>query len=184
MILDKERQELQRKREQMILEKEEMLHNKEIELDRKEKWLRHQAEMQQQIKTANQYEEELNKREISAEEKLFILRRREQQLDRVEQTLMIGKQKQPESTLVEIPSHTEKKECIAEGLSFETVVDNDSSTRRKETKDIGIETDVPEKSQFFPKFSTFSGDEPKQKNESSFSEWTFVLPEKEDIPIR
>ena len=85
----------------MILEKEEMLHNKEIEFDRKEKWLRQQAEMQQQIKTANHYEEELNKRKISAEEKLFILRRREQQLDRVEQTLMTDKQKQPESTLVE-----------------------------------------------------------------------------------
>ena len=54
-------------------------------------------------------------------------------------------------------------------------MNTESSIKRKETKDIWIETDVPEKSQFFPKFSTFSGDEPKQKNESSFSEWKFEV---------
>ena len=39
-----------------------MLRKKEIGLDRREKWLRHQAELQQRIQIADPYDEELNSR--------------------------------------------------------------------------------------------------------------------------
>ena len=152
-----------------------MRRKKEIELDRREKWLRHQAEMQQRIQNADPYDEELNSREREFEEKLLILKRREQEIKRIEQTLIPVKQERPESILCIAQTNHEDKEFMQDTTKPIVNMNTDSNIRRKETKDIGIETDVPEKSQFFPKFSTFSGDEPKQKNESSFSEWKYEV---------
>ena len=150
--LDRERREVQLKREQLILEKEELLRKKEMELDRKETWLRFQAEIQRQIQTENQNDQELRNREKTAEEKYLLLKRRDQELKNVEQTLVHDRQKLTESMKQESPRLIDKKGCTVDGINFEDGIGNDSSTRRKETKEIGIETDVPEKSPFFPKF--------------------------------
>ena len=43
------------------------------------------------------------------------------------------------------------------------------------TPDRGTDAFTQGKASFFPKFSTFSGDEPKQKRESSFEEWQYEV---------
>ena len=43
------------------------------------------------------------------------------------------------------------------------------------TIDRGTETLLPEKTTFFPKFSTFSGEDQKQRKESSFEEWKYEV---------
>ena len=43
------------------------------------------------------------------------------------------------------------------------------------TTDRGTDAFTQGKASFFPKFSTFSGDEPKQRRESSFEEWQYEV---------
>ena len=164
-----------------------MLRKKEIELDRREKWLRHQAEMQHRIQNADPYDEELNSRERELEEKLLILKRREQEIKRIEQTLIPVKQERPESILCIAQTNHEDKEFMQDTTKPIVNMNTDSNIRRKETKDIGIETDVPEKSQSFPNFLHFLGMNQSRKMKAASQNGSMkysVLLKKADILIK
>ena len=170
--------------------REEEIRQKEMELNRREKQLKYQAEIQSKV-SVDPYEEELMLQEKEMEEKMLKLRQREKQIEKAES---MNKEKShpevsKESAAAKSPDNQEPGPQHTQ-IKTETVI-NEIVTGEKRTAtspkkqtaeqkdnnttDRGTDAFTQEKASFFPKFSTFSGDEPKQRRESSFEEWQYEV---------
>ena len=171
--------------------REEEIRQKEIDLERRERQLKYQLEEESE-QGIDPYEAELALKEKELEEKMALLRTRERQLanneamnkatvyrNRNESTATkeVGQPVLLKKEIMTAANAEDKQTEIVTPEMKDLVVPKEQIIKQKDLKRIDRGTDAfpQEKAPFFPKFTTFSGDEPKQKKEITFEEWKYEV---------
>lgn len=190
------------RKEQMLRAQEEELRRKELELQEREDWIKRQEQMELERETSDPYEELLNEKEQKMKLKLEELKKKEKQLSERElklkhnrsgRTLVpqnvekessvkeMGVTKQGDDEKKEIAAKDETKMHSKQAETMTTIDRKDTETQTEEPTEEGTQTttesktSIQDKHFYFPKFSVFSGEEPKPKTESSFEEWKYEV---------
>lgn len=202
---DKTVTERRMRKEQMLKAQEEELKRKEIELQEREHWLEYQEQMELERERVDPYEQLLDEKEQKMKLKLEELRKKEQRLRERESKIQQHRNGQESIVpKLEKESTNEQKDVTKQEadakkeIETKDVKEVDASTQidvmtTSSRKDMGTQTDesidgtiqiktdlttstpIQDKPFYFPKFSVFSGEEPKPKNESSFEEWKYEV---------
>lgn len=181
------REECDRK-ERELTEREENLRKKQRELDDYEKVILQQEEQEHKKRNTDPYEDLLAKREKDFKQRVLVMKQKEEDLIKREQSL-----KERELSLLlsksRVPTHADGNTNKVEESVKKEVQKGSGVTELKATvnKEIAA-TSTEKKSQvteplmtitenltLFPKFSIFSGEDPTPKNEVSFEEWKFEV---------
>lgn len=139
--------ELGRKREQWMKSQEDQIRLREMELEIKSEELVKQEKLISHTKEHEVYEAKLNKREQDIRNKLQELAEKEENLKRREDHLRISTRMHEVAAVDETPH----------------------SVRHEEYQGFHGQQSL------YPKFSIFSGEEPKPKNEATFEEWQYEV---------
>ena len=183
----------QKERIRAMKAREEKMKQKEMELERREQRLKIEAEQQSQFEDIDPLEAELLMREKELEEKMNRLRLREEeivkaetsrnyrplpetrmQVTKGETTDRKYKLEQPEPNKVESAKKV-NADPNTENSAPVTDVLSDQNDSKKVDKGTETEKSQQEKTAFFPKFSTFSGEDQKQRKDSSFEAWKYEV---------
>ena len=174
--------------------REEAVKKKELELNKRQNWIETQRKMKKERESFDPYEEALSLKEKELEEKLRRLKEREIEIEKqecafrneeIKQTDIIVKEEKEqiksekvESIQADLQDDRTRSESVPSGASIEqkeseaTRQDNELA---KHIERLRCESNTEEKnlkkSFYFPKFSIFSGEEPKPKGEASYEEW-------------
>ena len=166
--------ERRRRREQFIKEEEERIRLHELDLNRREARIQHMEQTQKMFLF-----DPLEEKERKLQEDRKRLEAREIEIYKREEALKERQllktdpltQKENKSESITQPANkTELRKDIDKRMSIKG--ENNEST---ELKGISSENIYPEKQLTFPKFSVFSGEDPKPKSEATFEEWKYEV---------
>ena len=198
------RYERQRKREMIMKAKEEALNRKEIELGRRLKLIEYQRELRKRQELTDPYEAELNSRERELEERFLRIKERELQIEKMEEGLnnplkvelqdkhrhsqslkgqnvtdnLIGSTKPKLIEGITSVAERNEREGAVQGTTAHSSTETKLSNKKDESEVVRTsekETTSQEKNFFYPKFSAFSGEDPKPKGEASYEEWRYEV---------
>lgn len=190
-------------KEMLLKEKEQKIREKEIEL--REREIRLECQEKEKLKSVDPYDELLKKKEEVIEQTLLALGEREQRIRERERQILDDNEIQAmtenrsDQTL-----HKKNQEVDATARhslmgNIETDKEEMSITQSSSLKEKNLsiapanqrpETDTSDKTElmfptvaassldrtfYFPKFSSFSGEESRSKKESSFEEWIYEV---------
>ena len=74
-----------------------------------------------------------------------------------------------------LPIQITKSNLESSGIRNLETIEKDQGNKPKDITTAEINTGLQDKQGFFPKFTVFSGEEPKPKNEASFEEWRYEV---------
>ena len=178
---------------------EEEVRRREKELTERQSWiLTQEEEKRKQEEVVDPIVEELKRKEKELEEKLKKLQEREREIEKkeialkqlgfskIEQTTV--SEKKIEESTDELVSKTETKEAAAAPVKDDSIKGTetkvavcDSTDREGKLKEVQEKTEIEHDTMnkdprfIFPKFTVFSGEDPKSKTEASYEEWKYEV---------
>ena len=183
------------KREKLLKERERMIKEKERELRERELYVESQEKKNKEL--IDPYEEMLRKREQEIEQRLKDLKMKELDVY-TRETSLKKKEEERQKNIKRIESELENKQSELDNLDTYMKLEADSLNINVETEtmkatdpnlisemdiskchksDIKSEPEsmAQDKTFYFPKFSIFSGEDPKPKTEATFEEWKYEV---------
>ena len=182
--------ENRRKKETDITEKERQLEEKQRHLQERQQRLEAQEEVELRRQSLTPYDEVLQRKEEILEKKFKVLQMKEEQIKQREES-MKGiavsseariKKLEKEILALQLGSETSehsnqvKTELVTKKANANTgssVTSGNNSNLQSVLERITISTQ--DKPNYFPKFTNFSGEDPKPKKEASFEEWKYEV---------
>ena len=182
--------ENRRKKENYITEKERQLEEKQRQLQERQQRLEAQEEVELRRQSLTPYDEVLQRKEEILEKKFKVLQMKEEQIKQREES-MKGIAVSSEARIKKL-----EKEILALQLGSETSERSNQVKTELETKEANANTgssvtagnnsnqqsvleritiSTQDKPNYFPKFTNFSGEDPKPKKEASFEEWKYEV---------
>ena len=196
-----DRLQQQKRRALSIQAREEAIRQKELQLDRKEKELKHRQALESKQK-ADAYDEALASKERELEDRVLNIKKRENSIVETEAVIdenqsvrekelsaakSLGTDEQETDHMSKISEARQKeiltsaeigcerKENIASGTNILISTGKCSEQSGLKRVDRGTDAYAQDKAPFFPKFSTFSGNEQRQGKECTFEVWKFEV---------
>ena len=162
--------------EQEIQDREAKLYKLEKELQEREKWVINQEKLRYH------YNEGLKERDKLVKEKIEEMKVRQQNIKDRETELKKRLPTNKSSNVEEMISNkTETNQFVHEiGTGYKILKppdpkESEIGTAKPTTFDHRTEEQTVDRSMLFPKFTAFSGDEPKPKNEATYEEWKYEV---------
>ena len=189
-------QESRKQKELILKEMESVLREKDIELSNRERELENKE--REKEKQVDPYEELLNEKERMTEQKFKEMKQREEKIKEREYMLSnnTGLQRMTDQRAIELQKekdkadNTELKQANEEKSGNKDSNSNAnrdtemeakprqtaaSDTQKSDTQTETIEKSTLDRTFYFPKFSIFSGEDPRPKTESTFEEWKYEV---------
>ena len=198
-LIKEEQIELKKTYESSIQEMEDELRRREKELEKRESWIKLQEKKKKDLEI-DSVVEGLKKKETELQQKLALLTEREIEIEKKEASLRqldYSRKVQDETEekeyiqnnrtyLPRLENMSENSSRITKSERAAGNLENVTSVEMGTTQSESTQTNLPENkndakndklgTQFsFPKFTVFSGEEPKPKTEATYEEWLYEV---------
>ncbi|MEW8545549.1 MAG: hypothetical protein AB2693_18670, partial [Candidatus Thiodiazotropha sp.] len=185
-----------KKYEASVLAMEEEVRKREKELTERQSWILTQEEKRKQEEAIDPIVEGLKRKEKELEEKLKQLKEREKEIEKKETALkqlgytkvvqtVISERKIEESTNESGRKTEEPKETAAAQVKDDSVKEIETKSDSADSQEKSTESQEKTEKEheiinkdprfIFPKFTIFSGEDPKSKTEATYEEWKYEV---------